>query len=58
MACRIIKEEKWEIDRFIQLNSKVQKKGNQFKSKGSKCHLIWRPGISNEPISFKIQRDK
>ena len=27
MACRIIKEEKREIERFIQLNSKVKRKG-------------------------------
>ena len=29
MAYRVIKEEKSEIDRFIQLNLKVQKKGDQ-----------------------------
>ena len=40
MACRIIKEEEREIDRFIQLNSKVQKKGDRFKSRCSKSHLI------------------
>ena len=32
MACRIIKEEKREINRFIQLNLKVQNKGNRLKS--------------------------
>ena len=40
MACRVIKKEKREIDRFIQLNPKFQKKGNRFKFKGSKGNLI------------------
>jgi len=40
MACKVIKEEKREIDRLIQLNPKVQKKGDQFKSRGSKCYII------------------
>jgi len=40
MACRVIKEEKREIDIFVQLNPKVQKKGDLFKSRGCKGHLI------------------
>ena len=54
-ACRVIKEEKREIDRFIQLNPKVQKKGDRFKFRGSKYHLIWRSGILDEIISFKFK---
>ena len=40
MACRVIKEEKREIDRFIQLNPKVQKKEDRLKFKDSRSHLI------------------
>jgi len=50
MACTVIKEEKREIDRFIQLYPKVQKKEDRFKFRGSKCHLIGRSGISDEII--------
>jgi len=47
MACKVIKEEKRERERerFNQLNLKVQKKGDRFKSRGSKGHLIKKTGI-------------
>ena len=57
-GCRVIKKEKREINRFIQLNSKVQKKEDRFKSRSSKGHLIWRPGISDEIISFKFKKNR
>jgi len=53
---QVIKEEKREIDRFIQLNLKVQKKGDRFKFRSSKGHLIWRLGISNKIMSSKFKR--
>jgi len=37
---QVIKEEKREIDKFIQLNPIVQKKGDRFNSRSSKDHLI------------------
>ena len=37
---QVIKKEKKEVDRFIQLNPKVQKKGDRFKFRGSKGHII------------------
>jgi len=36
VVCNVIKEEKKEIDEFIQLNPKIQKKEDRFKSEGSK----------------------
>ena len=36
----VTKEEKKKIDKFIQLNSKVQQKGDRFKSRGSRSNLI------------------
>ena len=50
-------KKKREIDRFIQLNPKVQKKGDRFKSRDSKGHLIWRPSISDEIISSTFKEN-
>ena len=58
MAYRAIKVEKRKIDRFIQSNLKVQKKGDRFKSRVSRSHLIWRPGISDEIISSKFKKNR
>jgi len=47
------------IMKFIQLNSKVQKKGDRFKSKSSRSYLIWKLDISDKIIlsNFKEKMD-
>ena len=52
VACRVIKEEKGEIDRFIQLNLKIQKKGDRFKFKGPRSH-----DISDKILSSKFKEN-
>jgi len=41
--------------KFIQLNSKVQKKGDRFKFKGSISYLIRKLDISDKIISSKFK---